>query len=238
MNTDNLTRTPRLTSTAKLPLGTLTLVCATIACGIAQSFDRSGRIVDVLGFHFDNSPQGSASSLGLFPVAFIQYLTCVFPHGGWWHLLPNTTALLVFGAMAEQRIGASRLLLIFFMSSVVGIICHGFIPPLPTAPVAGASLAISGLLGSYCALSCSDRIRSLPAQYTVAAIEFLVFAGVLAWVMTRSIPVQRDRETSLLYHLAPMMVMWIFVRCFVALTSNVGRAPNKGVNPSGGPVGS
>lgn len=125
--------------------------------------------------------------------------------------------------MAEQRLGALRLVTLYFMSALTGIICHVFVPPLPTEPVAGASLAISGLLGAYCALSCYDRVRSPRAKYALALIEIAAIACVVVWTCTREIPMQRDRETSALYHLLPMIVMWLIVRGFVAVRKRVQR---------------
>lgn len=226
-------KAPQAAPLTKVPLGTLTLVFMTVACGIAQSFDPSGRIADQLGFHFNILSQQCERSLTQVLPVFTRSLTHVFPHGGWWHLIPNTTALFVFGAMAEQRLGAWRLMTLYFTSGVVGIICHAFVPPLPTEPVAGESLAISGLLGAYCALSCNDRVRSPRARYTLAVIELVAVVCVVAWILTRNIPWQPDRETSLLYHLLPMMIVWLLVRGFVAASKFIPGAANKAVNPSG-----
>lgn len=211
----------------KLPLGTLALVFMTIACGIAQCFDPSGRITDLLGFHFDKLPQRSERPFAQVLPAFIQSLTYVFPHGGWWHLIPNTTALFVFGAMAEQRLGAWRLVALYFTSGVVGVVCHASVPPLPTEPVAGASLAISGLLGAYCALSYKNRSRSSLTRYALIVLELMTVVCIFAWTLTRNIPLQRDREASILYHLLPLMVMWLLVRGFVAAPKFFNRAADQ-----------
>lgn len=167
----------------------------------------------------------------------MQSLTHVFPHGGWWHLIPNTTALFVFGSMAEKRLGARSLITLYFASGVVGIICHAFVPPLPTEPVAGASLAISGLLGAHCALAINDRSRSFVARCTLFTIELAAAAGVGTWTLTREIPLQPDRETSILYHLLPMMVMWLLIRGSVALRTRANGAAHKVLSRSGGTAG-
>lgn len=68
----------------------------------------------------------------------------------------------------------------------------------------------------------------------LAAIELAAVVCVIAWKLTRVAPLQRDRETSLLYHLLPMMVMWLVVRGFMAASKFISGAANKTVNPSGG----
>lgn len=207
----------RLGPLAELPWGTLTLVFMTVACGIAQTFDSRDHIAELFGFRCFSSTQLFERPIASVTQAVMQSLTHVFPHGGWWHLIPNTTALFVFGSMAEKRLGAWRLIALYFVSGVVGIVCHCFVPPLPTEPVAGASLAISGLLGAFCALSCNDRVRTPRSQYALVVIEIAAITCVVAWTLTREIPLQRNRETSILYHLLPMIVMWLLVRsCLVA----------------------
>jgi membrane associated rhomboid family serine protease len=232
-NAENL-KIPQWAPVAKLPFGTLTLVIITIACGIAQTFDSSDRIAELFGFRFISFSQLFEWPLAQIAPTIIQSVTHVFPHGGWWHLIPNTTALFVFGSMAEKRLGTWRLMTLYFVSGVVGIICHAFVPPLPTEPVAGASLAISGLLGAYCALSFNDRVRSLAAQCTLGILEIVAVVSVVAWTLTREVPLQRDRETSILYHLLPLMVMWLLIQGSVAVTKRVHGTANKAVNPSGG----
>ena len=108
VNAEHL-KTHRYGPVAELPFGTLTLVFMTIACGVAQTFDSSDRIADLLGFRFISFSQLLEQPLTQVPLTIIQSLTHVFPHGGWWHLIPNTTALFVFGSMAEKRLGAWRL---------------------------------------------------------------------------------------------------------------------------------
>jgi hypothetical protein len=45
-------KAPRSGPLAELPLGTLTLVFMTVACGFAQTFDSSDGIADLMGFRF------------------------------------------------------------------------------------------------------------------------------------------------------------------------------------------
>lgn len=45
-------KAPRLGPLAEFPWGTFTLVFMTIACGVAQTFDSSDGIADLLGFRF------------------------------------------------------------------------------------------------------------------------------------------------------------------------------------------
>lgn len=89
----------------------------------------------------------------------LDFITSLFLHGGWGHLLGNMVFLFLFGFILETALrpsvyvgmylasglAADGLFLLFNMNSV--------------APVVGASGAISGLMGMYLALYGFRRIR-------------------------------------------------------------------------------
>lgn len=85
---------------------------------------------------------------GAFP-AVLTVFTSTLVHGGFMHLLFNMLMLLLCGVAVERVLGAFGVLFIYFVSAVVAALAQWAVDPLATAPVIGASGAVSGLIGAY-----------------------------------------------------------------------------------------
>jgi len=79
-----------------------------------------------------------------------RLVTAGFLHGGLLHILMNSWVLFDLGAEVEQIYGASRMWVIYLLSSVGGF----FVSDLwnPMAPSIGASAGLAGLIGAMIAL--------------------------------------------------------------------------------------
>lgn len=75
------------------------------------------------------------------------FVTHIFLHADWTHLLFNSVWLLAFGAPVARRFGAIRFLVFFFLCGIIGGITHVVLHSGELAFVVGASGAISGLMG-------------------------------------------------------------------------------------------
>ena len=71
-------------------------------------------------------------------------LTSMFLHGGVYHLLVNMYVLAMFGSILEQRIGAKRIVLLYFSSGLLASFLSSFF----YARALGASGAIYGVIGA------------------------------------------------------------------------------------------
>lgn len=200
------------------PAGTLVLCLMTIGTAIAQSLWGGRQVAQGMGVVLHNL--WSLSSLtsvgeGQFFPAWLTLFTYVFPHGGWWHVLPNVTALWVFGAIAERVMGTCRFVAGYFVAGAVGVFCHALIPPHSPHPAAGASLAIAGIVGAYAALRWSSEPHFRMQCLMVFALEVASVAGVSVWLAFRVVPAAPDVTCSVMYHFVPFLVMWLGVRaCF------------------------
>lgn len=76
---------------------------------------------------------------------FISYM---FLHVDWTHLIINCIWLLPFGAMVAQRYGSFPFLLFFLICGVLGAAFHLALNWGSTSPVIGASAAVSGLMAA------------------------------------------------------------------------------------------
>lgn len=74
-------------------------------------------------------------------------LTFNFLHGGWLHVGMNVVMLVAFGTGVEQVLGAKRLWILFFLTSITGAAAHTVFNPDSTMPIIGASAGVSGLFG-------------------------------------------------------------------------------------------
>ena len=79
----------------------------------------------------------------------IAFLTFMFLHGGFWHLLGNMWFLYIFGDNIEDLLGHARYLIFYIMCGLASGLFHLFISWNSTIPTIGASGAIAGVMGAY-----------------------------------------------------------------------------------------
>ncbi len=90
-----------------------------------------------------------ARALGIPVDDWWPFLTSLFIHGGWFHIIGNMWFLWVFGDNVEDRMGHGRFLLFYILCGVIAGFAHLVTNPTSTIPAFGASGAISGVLGAY-----------------------------------------------------------------------------------------
>jgi rhomboid protease GluP len=92
---------------------------------------------------------GAKWNVGLAQGEWWRLVTAGFLHGGLFHILMNSWVLFDLGAQVEEVYGASRMLVIYFLSTVVGFYASARWSP---AVSVGASAALFGLIGAMIAL--------------------------------------------------------------------------------------
>lgn len=80
------------------------------------------------------------------------FVTSIFLHAGFTHLLFNMFALFIFGIYLESRIKPRDFLLIFFLAGIIGNFGYMLTAGNSTTPGIGASGAIYGIMGALAAL--------------------------------------------------------------------------------------
>ena len=78
----------------------------------------------------------------------LPFITYMFLHAGWMHVIVNTVWLLAFGAVVVRRFGDLRFFGFFIVCGIAGAALHLVLNWDSVAPVVGASAAISGLMGA------------------------------------------------------------------------------------------
>lgn len=114
----------------------------------------------VFFFELNLSPAGLeqfVNTLGLVPASlnlanpltFLPFLTHLFIHGGWVHILSNMWMLFIFGDNVEERMGPVRFLVFYLLGGIAAGALQSFVNLNSTAPAIGASGAIAAVLGAY-----------------------------------------------------------------------------------------
>ena len=114
------------------------------------------------------------------------FLTSMFLHGGWLHVVGNMWTLWIFGDNVEDRMGHGRFLAFYLLTGLAAGCVHWFTNLDSTIPTVGASGAISGVLGAYLALFPRANVIVLipllfiPFFFQLPAVTYLVI-----WFLTQ-----------------------------------------------------
>lgn len=120
-----------------------------------------------------------------------NFITAMFMHAGWMHLICNMLYLWIFGDNIEDRLGHVGYLLFYLAAGIFASGLHIFFNPTSNVPSLGASGAIAGVLGAYLIFYPQSkvytfipfgyfmRLRPLPA-IVVLGLWFVmqIFSGV------------------------------------------------------------
>ena len=122
-----------------------------------------------------------ATGFGLPFDYYLSFLTNLFLHGGWVHIIINIWFLWIFSKKIEDIMGHVRFLFFYLICGVVATFVQWYFDQGLVIPVVGASGAISGVLGAYFILYPYARIvvwlplLFLPIFFELPAISFLGF---------------------------------------------------------------
>jgi rhomboid protease GluP len=118
---------------------------------------------------------GAKWNTGLAAGEWWRLVTAGFLHGGIIHILMNSWVLFDLGVQVEEVYGASRMLVIYFISTVVGYYASALWSP---AVSVGASAALFGLIGAMIALGVRYRNPmsvAIRGMYMRGALYGLIF---------------------------------------------------------------
>jgi len=98
----------------------------------------------------------------------ITFLTAMFLHGSWSHILGNMVFLWAFGPEIEDAMNPGRYLAFYLAGGVVSMLGQVLASPGSNVPTLGASGAIAAVMGAFLITYPRDKIR------TVLLIGFFV----------------------------------------------------------------
>jgi len=129
-------------------------------------------------------PREAAEIFGPFPnmiAAGAPFLTSMFLHGGWLHLIGNMWTLWIFGDNLEDRLGHWRYLLFYLAGGLVAGLVHVLTNHASGVPTLGASGAIAAVMGGYFRFFPRARIEAIVPPFffgptlILPAVVFLGF---------------------------------------------------------------
>jgi membrane associated rhomboid family serine protease len=116
-------------------------------------------------------------------VAF-SFLSSMFLHGGWMHLIGNMVFLHVFGDNIEDSFGHGPYLLFYVACGCAAAATQVAIDPRSVIPMVGASGAIAGVLGAYVLLHPRAKILTLiPIFFFLQLVELPAFLFLGIWFL-------------------------------------------------------
>lgn len=101
---------------------------------------------------------GWVQALGLPLDHYWPFITNLFLHGGWLHIIGNMWFLYLFGDNVEDLMGHVRFFLFYLLAGIAANLTHYFVNHDSTSPVIGASGAIAGVMAAYLKLFPRARI--------------------------------------------------------------------------------
>ena len=115
------------------------------------------------------------------PVTWYPFVTHMFLHGGWFHLLSNMWILFIFGDNVEDRLGSGRFLAFYLLGGIGAGLLQSFISPDPRIPSLGASGAIAAVLGAYILFFPHSRVITLIPLFFIpwfVEIPAVIYLGI------------------------------------------------------------
>jgi membrane associated rhomboid family serine protease len=140
------------------------------------------------------------SELAVIPES-LTFITYMFLHGSWMHLIGNMLFLWVFGDNVEDAMGHGRFLLFYLLCGAVGGFAHAFVAPTSEAPLIGASAAVAGTLSAYLILH--PRVKLWVLFLGRIPLKLRAMWVIGAWIAFQffNLFVALDQETSYAAHI-------------------------------------
>ncbi len=127
-----------------------------------------------------------AAGAGLPAAAPWPFLTSMFLHGGFFHLLSNMWTLWIFGDNVEDRMGPVRFLVFYLLCGAISGVVHGLTNLNSQIPTIGASGAIAGVLGAYFVLYPAARVLTMfLIVFWPVFVELPAFIYLALWFVTQ-----------------------------------------------------
>lgn len=114
--------------------------------------------------------------------SLIPFITAMFLHGGFLHIISNMWFLWIFGDNVESFFGKFFYPFVYIGSGLAGNFLQYFLYPTSTIPMLGASGAVSGILGAYYVLYPHSRIKTiLPIFFFITVAEIPAVIYLFYW---------------------------------------------------------
>ncbi len=143
-----------------------------------------------------------AISFGLPFDYYLSFLTNLFLHATWIHLLVNMWFLWIFADNVEDRMGRVPFLIFYLLCGVFASVLQWYSDPNIDIPLVGASGAIAGVLAAYFFLYPLERVVLWIPPFFLIHVPAIMFLGL--WVIIQL----DDATTSIVTNNITANVAW------------------------------
>jgi len=117
-------------------------------------------------------------------ISALPWLSHMFIHGGWAHILGNMWFLWIFGDNVEDALGHLKFLIFYLAGGIFAAAVNFVFMPFSQVPMVGASGAISAVMGAYFVLFPHSRIVSLVFfLFFFTLVEIPAFIYLFFWFL-------------------------------------------------------
>ncbi len=102
---------------------------------------------------------------------FFPFISSMFLHGGFIHLIGNMWFLWIFGDNIEDKLGHFKFILFYILCGLIASSVHVFFNSQSNVPCIGGSGAIAGVLGAY--------MITFPHARVVTIVPLFIFIQVM-----------------------------------------------------------
>jgi membrane associated rhomboid family serine protease len=182
--------------TRRFPVLTVGIIIVNIMAFAYELLADAGGMLEQTFYTMGVVPFDVTHNFG--PAVVLSFLTSMFLHGGFMHIIGNMLYLWIFGNNVEDSMGRGRFLVFYLITGITASAAQVLASPNSRLPSIGASGAIAGVLGAYIVLFPNARVQTLiflgyfarmaqlPALLVLGFWFVLqLFNGLLAFGMTQ-----------------------------------------------------
>src|SRR5262245_7137008 len=163
----------------RFPVVNVALIAANFAVFLFYELPNGQTAVDQASFY----PCDVVSTCHIGVPWGVAWMTAMFMHAGWDHILGNMLFLAIFGKNVEDAFGRLGYLIFYFAGGFAAMMLQTAMTVLfgtasdAQIPNLGASGAIAAVLGAYIVLYPNSRIHTLVAWFPISIPAWLFLGG-------------------------------------------------------------
>ena len=139
-----------------------------------------------------------------------QFITYMYMHGGFWHILFNMYTLYIFGCVVENIIGTKKFITFYTICGVGAAALHLLVQSLTNdfAPTVGASGSIYGVLIAFAILFPESKLTLLFPPVTLSAKWMVIIFAIIE--LTTGLT-GASANVAHFAHLGGMLIGWLLI---------------------------
>lgn len=102
-----------------------------------------------------------------YPDSLLPWVTYMFLHSGWLHVILNMWMLWIFADNIEDVTGPGRFTVFYVLCGLAAVLLQAFVESGSQAPIIGASGAVAGIMGGYMVLYPHGKVHTLVPVFII-----------------------------------------------------------------------